>query len=146
MKIIQFPAQSPAVAQKAPPAALSMSREEVISQLKASLKARSKTPWSVTGGTGTAYGWIKIKAAPRFCTWGNRAPNQNPGRDGWEAYDTGKTGRSMSPAHREELRILLGWESQQEYASIPPQTDYRQEYLDRAAGRAPAVTGKPDWD
>jgi len=40
-------------------------REEAIQHLRAALKRRSDRPWSVSGGRGTAYGWIEIQAPPR---------------------------------------------------------------------------------
>ena len=45
-----------------------MDRNETIAALKAALKARSGGNWSVTGGRGTAWGWIRICAPPKRCT------------------------------------------------------------------------------
>jgi hypothetical protein len=44
-------------------------RNETIKAIKTSLQARSGKPWSVTGGRGTAYGWLKIDAPPKRQTW-----------------------------------------------------------------------------
>lgn len=46
-----------------------MTRNEVISEIKAALKRRSRKSWSVTGGRGTVYGWIRISAPPKRCIW-----------------------------------------------------------------------------
>lgn len=46
-----------------------MDRNEVIKIIRENLKRRSGKAWSVTGGTGTAYGWIKIDAPPKRRTW-----------------------------------------------------------------------------
>jgi hypothetical protein len=44
-------------------------RDAAIKRIRAALKFRSGKDWSVTGGKGTAYGWIKIDAPPRRRTW-----------------------------------------------------------------------------
>lgn len=42
-------------------------RDVAIARIKAALKRRSGRSWSVTGGTGTAWGWIRIKSMPKAC-------------------------------------------------------------------------------
>jgi hypothetical protein len=101
-----------------------MDRNETIAAIKASLKARSGKPWSVTGGRGTAYGWIRISAPPKRCG------------------DFGV----MSEADLTELSVLLGTKVHHQGVSIPASSDYRREYVARAAGEAPAVVGTPYWD
>jgi hypothetical protein len=105
---------------------MSIDRNEAILRIRKALKARSGKAWSVTGGTGTAWGWIHIQAPPAR-------------RD-----DMGRT----SEADRAELGQLLGLEGpvHTQGVNIPASSDYRQEYVDRAEGRSPAVTGKPYWD
>lgn len=44
-------------------------RNDVIAAIKTALQKRSGKSWSVTGGRGTAYGWIRIDAPPARCTW-----------------------------------------------------------------------------
>lgn len=39
-----------------------MDRNETIARIRAALKRRSGRPWSVTGGRGTARGWITLPA------------------------------------------------------------------------------------
>jgi hypothetical protein len=102
-----------------------MDRNEAIAQIKQSLKARSGKTWSVTGGRGTAYGWIEIHVAPK-----------SRNEFGY-----------MSDTDRAALATLLGLDSvHQQGVSVPAGSDYRQEYVDRAAGRAPSKVGKPYWD
>ena len=42
-----------------------MHRDEAIRRIKTALKSRSSKTWSVTGDTGTAWGWITIHAPPK---------------------------------------------------------------------------------
>lgn len=44
-------------------------RDDAIQQIKTALKKRSGKTWSVTGGRGTAWGWITVNAPPRRRTW-----------------------------------------------------------------------------
>lgn len=46
-----------------------MDRDVAIKRIKTALKKRSGKDWSVKGGRGTAWGWIKIDAPPRRKTW-----------------------------------------------------------------------------
>ena len=101
-----------------------LSRNAVIARLKTALRARSGRAWSVTGGRGTAYGWITIDTLPS-----RRADDQ---------------------AYREDqqwLARLLGLDGvHHQGVSIPASHDYYREYIDRAEGRAPSVIGHPYWD
>lgn len=86
-----------------------MGRNETIKEIKSALKQRSGKAWSVTGGRGTAWGWITITAPPARCTWGSRP---KPGTCGvmpadYELYDTGEPGRVMSPSDTADL--AKGW-------------------------------------
>jgi len=128
-------------------------RDETIRRIRAALKRRSGRAWSVKGGRGTAWGWIRIDAPPARRTWRHRprpgyTENTAPGGDrGWEAYDTGDPGGSMGPADRLELAKLLGLELiRDQGVSIAANSDYYREYIDRAEGREPSVIGKPYWD
>ena len=125
-----------------------MQRDEVIQRIRHALKARSGMPWSVTGGRGTAWGWINIDAPPARRTWKFVLPAGVP--DVPESYvevDTGTPGGHTGPEDREILRQLLGlsrmhWQGE----SIPSSTDYYEEYVDRAEGRMPKRYGAPYWD
>lgn len=113
------------------------SRDDAIKQIKTALKRRSGKSWSVTGGRGTAWGWIRINALPKDCRFDMDGNPVTPGT-GYPSLE-----------QRQELATLLGKtdgpiHSQGE--SIPASSAYYQEYIDRAEGRTPTVTGKPYWD
>lgn len=101
------------------------SRDETIKAIRAALKSRSTTPWSVKGGTGTAYGWITIQSAPRVR------------RNGY-----------MTASQRIELRRLLNLDGvvHIQGLEIPASHDYYNEYVARAEGRTPEKNGFPYWD
>jgi hypothetical protein len=42
-----------------------MDRKAVVAEIKAALRRRSGKDWSVTGGKGTAWGYIYVSAPPR---------------------------------------------------------------------------------
>lgn len=126
-----------------------MDRNETIKRIKQALKKRSGKPWSVTGGRGTAWGWIKIDAPPKRRTEHTvKKPNattDNP--EDYEHKDTGQPGGHMTTSDRAELAKLLGKDSVHfQGESIPASHDYWQEYTDRAEGRTPTVRGKQYWD
>lgn len=110
-------------------------RDETIAAIKAALRRRSRKTWSVTGGRGTAWGWITIDAPPARRTWSHRlkagAVTNNPAD--YEEYDSGTPGGHMGPADREALADLLGLESvHQQGESIPASSDHYSEYTQRA--------------
>ena len=130
-----------------------MDRNDLMKRIKGALQRRSGKAWSVIGGRGTAYGWIKIAAPPARMTWGyRRKEGKTPSSPGdwtnnWEAYDRGEPGHGMSPEDQAELVALLGKDRiHHQGESIPAGSDYYQEYLDRAEGREPARVGVPYWD
>lgn len=102
-----------------------MDRNETIKKIRTALKRRSGKDWSVRGGHGTAWGWIKVSAPPRRMV-----------------------GYRMSDEDRAELGRLLGFDrpADPQYESIPASSAYYAEYVDRAEGRVPAVCGTPHWD
>lgn len=112
--------------QATPSGAPSLGRDEAIRRIRTALQARSGRSWSVHGGRGTAWGWIKVSAPPR------------------RQDEYGK----ISDADREELARLLGLTLRvhEQGVSIPSSSDYYREYVDRAEGRPPSVHGKPYWD
>jgi hypothetical protein len=110
-----------------------MDRDEAIARIRKALRTRTGRDWSVTGGRGTAWGWITIEAPPR------RRVDEN-GNTGASSYYT-------SAEDRATLAQALGLESVHfQGVSIPAASDYRQEYVDRAEGRAPSVIGQRYWD
>ena len=104
------------------------SRNATIKRIKTALKNRSGKPWSVTGGKGTAWGWIRISSMPSRCS---------------------EYGR-MTDADANELTQLLGLTDrpylETANESIPSGYDYYAEYIDRAEGRTPDVYGQQYWD
>jgi len=113
------------------------SRDEAIQRIKTALKRRSGKNWSVTGGRGTAWGWIRIDAAPK---------DRRYEADGVTLADHAFGYPSL--AQRQELGTLLGFDrpSHCQGESIPSSSAYYTEYIDRAEGRTPSVTGTPYWD
>lgn len=101
-------------------------RDEAIKAIRTSLKSRSGKTWSVTGGRGTAWGWITITAPPK--------------RRVEYGYMTNEDG--------EELAQLLSLDrpAHSQGISIPASGDYREEYVARAQGREPSVHGQQYWD
>ena len=101
-------------------------RAITIKAIRAALQMRSGKAWSVTGGRGTAWGWIGIEAPPR--------------RRAQYGY--------MSPEDQTLLGSLLGNEgpSHCQGEHIPAGDDYRRNYIERA------MTGRSDiqpvcyWD
>jgi len=89
------------------------------------LRRRSGKPWSVTGGRGTAWGWIRITSPPaRRLEFGY-----------------------MSDDDRLELARLLGLDYiHNQGESIMASSDAYTEYTDRANGREPSKIGVPYWD
>ncbi len=130
---------------------LTNDRDDTIRRIRSALQRRSGKSWSVTGGRGTAWGWITIDAPPARRTWGNRLkPDASPAQlpEDYEEYDTGELGRYSSPVDRDELGKLLGLDGPAhcQGVSIAASSDYYREYIDRAEGRTPAKVAQPYWD
>ena len=129
-------------------------RNETIKRIKTALERRSGKKWSVTGGRGTAWGWIRIYAPPARCTWKSRlkAGADKDSRDStdYEDYDAGLGTESgnMGPGDRAELGKLLGCERPVHHqgVNIAASNDHYNEYIDRAEGRSPAKVAQPYWD
>lgn len=101
-----------------------LGRDAAIAFIRSHLRARSGKAWSVSGGRGTAWGWITITAPPRR-----------------------RQGGSMTDADRAELATLLGEPVRGDGASVPASSDHYREYCDRAAGvHPPRVIGQQYWD
>ncbi len=121
-----------------------MTRNEAISIIKKALKRRSGKTWSVTGGRGTAYGWITIDAPPSRRTWVGRGADEH---DTGNRNGLGLGDGHMGPDDRQQLAALLDLKQvHYQGREIPAASDYRQEYIDRAEGRTPSVLGTPYWD
>lgn len=74
----------------------SLDRNEAIRRIKAALKSRSGKSWSVTGGRGTAWGWIKIDTMPARK------------RFDWDGNPTESEFGYTSKEEQSELAALLG--------------------------------------
>lgn len=125
-----------------------LDRNTVIKALKHNLEARSGKKWSVTGGRGTAYGWITIDAPPARRTWhhrevaGGAIPIYEDYNDPSHQYE-GHAG----PEDRAELAKLLGIETvHSQGVSIASSNEYYREYLQRSAGQTPSKIAQPYWD
>lgn len=107
------------------PIPVSPDRDYTIKRIRAALKRRSGKSWSVKGGNGTAWGWIKIESPPRR-------------RDGY----------SMTEAERVELGELMGLNGPAHHqgVSVPDQSDYRREHIQRAEGMEVTERGVAQWD
>ena len=127
-----------------------LSRAAVIARIKRALESRSGKRWSVTGGAGTAYGWLHIDVPPARRTWRDRprpgATGLGTYADDYEPYDSGQPGGSMSPAERAELAALLGLDRIDRNVSVAASHEYYREYIDRAEGRVPRQIATPYWD
>jgi len=123
-------------------------RDFAIATIRAALKKRSGKAWSVTGGSGTSWGWIKVNSPPARRTWRFRLkPGMPDYPENYEEYDSGSPGGHLSPTERQELAALLGIERVHfQGESIPAGHDYYDEYMDRAQGRVPERVGVPYWD
>jgi len=105
-------------------------RDETIHEIKTALERRSGKKWSVTGGRGTAWGWITIDAPPKRRTGTYKGE-----------------GTCITAPDRVELAMLLGLETIHfQGESIPASYDYYDEYTARARGETPTVEGEPYWD
>lgn len=103
-----------------------LSRSEACRAMERALRARSGKAWSVKGGKGTGYGWLRISAPPRRCgEWGRMTPE--------DAAELGRLLGRSSPCHEQG-------------ESVPSGGDYRQEYADRCCGIEPETVGVPYWD
>lgn len=104
---------------------VSPDRNETIRLIKAALKARSGKAWSVTGGRGTAWGWITVTSLPS--------------RQVGYGY--------LSPEDKAELAHLLGLESvHQQGHSIPASSAHYREALERAYGVQVTKIAEAYWD
>jgi len=126
-----------------------MDRKATIKAIKTGLQKRSGKAWSVTGGRGTAWGWLTIDAPPtrRTCHAVLKSGAVTDYPEDYEEKDTGEPGGCMTIADREELAGLLGLETvHHQGVSIPASSKYWEEHVDRAQGRKPENCGVPYWD
>lgn len=105
-----------------------LTRDEAIRRIRAGLKRRTGKSWSVTGGRGTGWGWIRISAPP--------------------ARRVGEWGGVMTDADRAELGQALGYDRpvHMQGESIPASSDYYRAAVERAETGTTSVNPQPYWD
>jgi hypothetical protein len=102
-------------------------RDITIRTIRTNLRNRGLKWVSVTGGRGTAWGWIHIGAVP------SARPTPYAGL-------TEEQCQQLAAA----LSLEPGYVCQ--YVGIPASDAYREEYIARSAGETPARFGAPYWD
>lgn len=121
-----------------------LDRNTAIKRIRRALKIRTGRTWSVTGGRGTAWGWIKISAPPK-----RRIYNFEGGTDGHTGY--------MGIEDRVLLAAILGVnQSAKNHGetpmvhpqgeSVPASSGHYREYVDRAEGNEITEYGVTYWD
>lgn len=125
-------------------------RDAVIKAIRVSLQERSGKAWSVTGGRGTAWGWITIYAPPSRCT-GHAvvkagASGVNP--EDYEYKDTGEPNGNMTSADSAELAKLMGLPAvHHQGENVPASNAYQRVALWRAmTGTDGGHKVEPYWD
>lgn len=100
-------------------------RAETIKVIRSALRQRSGKTWSVTGGRGTAWGWLTITAPPAR-----------------------RAGSSMTVEDQTELAGLLGvpFSFARGGVMVAASHDHWREFVARAEGRTPPVIAQPYWD
>ena len=127
-------------------------RAEAIKRISDALYRRSGHRWSVTGGKGTAYGWLRIDVPPRLRTWHHIDTGRKDDR-GYPVYDEindpSQEFGHMGPAYRAKLCELLGLDRPDVHyqgVSVPASSAHYREYIDRAeTGRAEEIAERY-WD
>lgn len=130
---------------------VNLDRAEVIKAIRTALKRRSGKTWSVTGGRGTGWGWLRIDA-PKARRTGKHVKSGTDayGHDTYELIDTGERQDygSMTPADQRELTELLGLGQLVSHQghSVASSNAHWIEAIARAEGRNPSAYGVQYWD
>lgn len=118
-----------------PAEATTIDRNDAIVLIREALKRRSGKTWSVTGGSGTAWGWIRIMSPPMRRVSSDGTPQ--PGRNWYmTAEDCAELGELLG----------LGEPVHIQGESIPAASDYRRAYIARARGLEVIGDAQPYWD
>lgn len=124
-------------------------RDETIRRVRSALRRRSGRAWSVTGGRGTAWGWITVDAPPaaRTAVW-VKYPNAPDYPESYFETDTREPGCGHAPEHlRRELAALLGLDNVHIQGwTIPAGSDYRRDAIKRAETGSSDENPTPYWD
>lgn len=100
-------------------------RNTAIAAIRFALQRRTGRAWSVTGGRGTAWGWITVSSPPA------------------RRLDYG----CMTDEDATALAAALGLDRvHQQGVSIPASYGHRAEYVARALGKTPTTYGQTYWD
>ena len=136
-------------------------RDTAIAEIRKALKERSGKVWSVTGGRGTGWGWVRIESPPRrrvahdtneaydaTTVWGgDRQGLDGNGNKQYVERTDGDHRYYMSDADRVELATLLGLDYVHcQGEQVMASGDARLEYVARARGETPTVFGVQYWD
>lgn len=100
-----------------------MDRAEAIARIRKALKTRSGKSWSVSGGRGTAWGWLTIESPPK--------------RRIEHGY--------MPEVDRAELGLLMSMAVHTQGISVPASNAHYEEYVARAENR-PFTVAEAYWD
>lgn len=114
-------------------------RDEAIKRIRKALKQKSGKSWSVTGGRGTAWAWIRVQAPPKRRV----AHRENPAWKCWDmdteepAYfeyrdETGQRNYYTSDAECKELARLFGLDRPVHYQGLSLPSDSTEFYVARA--------------
>jgi hypothetical protein len=105
---------------------ISITLEETIKTIRTELKRRTGKTWSVTRGSGTAYGWLRITAPP--------------------ARQTGEF-EYMTEEDIKTLGEAMGFDRpiSRQGLSVPASTEHYREYVNRAKG-LPFEVAQAYWD
>jgi hypothetical protein len=138
-------------------------RNAVAKEIRRLLRTRSGKDWSITGGRGSGYGWLRIEAPPKRRVFNEANPAYNHSDSPtWQAEEgidpyldvepaAGEKGDYTSKADCIELCKLLGldeknWRLHRQGVQIPANNDFYREFLSRARGQEPYVFGQRYWD
>lgn len=156
-------AEAAQVAEKERIAGIVRSRDTFIKAVKKALQTRSGKTWSVTGGRGTAYGWVTISVPPkrlgcarfhdadrdRICAACGGSALYGVGSIFCEKHvctDKCYTGY-IQPEDRAELAALLGFSViHAQGVNVASRIIAYREFLARAEGREVEEMFVPDWD
>lgn len=145
-----------------PGEATSFDRDDAIQLIREALKKRSGKAWSVTGGRGTAWGWINVTAPPKRRV----GQKSNPEyvaltfEEQIRADRTGEGPQSFLDDPDAEHRYYMSREECAELAelfgltrpvhcqglSIAASSDYRRFYVAAARGQETTNHPQPYWD
>ncbi len=135
----------------------SVGRNEAIDLIREALRRRSGKTWSVTGGKGTAWGWIRITSPPKRRV----AHVPNPAHDPADRWTTESAYLEVEPVGEKEvcgwymnrddmaeLGALLGQKGPAhcQGVSIAAASDYYRYYIAAAMGLETNTTPERYWD